>query len=75
VYGTTSLEISRLHREDLLREARAERLTRTARAGRSSSEGSAFLRWAAASSWELARAAGLFRKRFRERFRTPKGAD
>jgi len=68
VYGTMSLEISKLRREVLLREAEDERLARTARTGR---EGPTVPRWASAAAWELAGAAGLLRKHSR----TPKCAD
>ncbi len=68
MYGTMSLEISKLRREALLREAENERLARTARAGR---EGPTAPRRASAAAWGLAGTAGLLRKHFR----TPKSTD
>ena len=66
MYGSTSTEVLKQRREEMLREAELDRLVRVSRAGR---EGPTVPRWASTVALEMARAAGLLRKYAR----APKG--
>ena len=62
MHGMIDPEEPRRRHEELLREAELYRLKKAVRATR---KRSAISRWASTVTWELIRAAGLFRKFFR----------